>query len=62
MIRYKCIMDYPGGPGKGSIVYSPHKVKSYDEPFKLKNDRNTINYIFFTEEEIKNYSKIWKKI
>lgn len=56
-------MEYPGSPKKGSTVYSGHKIKSYsDYSFKLKNDRDCINYIFFTENDIKNHPKIWKKI
>ena len=52
MERYKLIMEYPGSPKKGAIVYSPHREKAYhDEPFKLKNDsRNDINFIFFEEK------------
>ena len=63
MERYKCVLDYPSGPGKGSVVYSHHKEKAYNDfKFKLKNDKNTRNFIFFTEEEIKNYPLNWKKL
>ena len=63
MERYKCIMKYPGGPNKGAIVYHPHRVSAWsDVYFKMKNERNVINHLFFEEDEIKNYPKMWKKI
>lgn len=63
MERYKCILDYPSGPSKGSIVYSGHQEKAYqDFKYKLKDERNIKNYIFFTDQEIENYPLNWKKL
>jgi hypothetical protein len=63
MERYKCIRNYPGGPGKDVVVYHPHKEVAYkDRYFKQKNEENSRNYIFFDEDYVKKFPKYWKKI
>ena len=63
MKRYKLIQEYPGSHKKGTIVYSPHREQAYkDLKYKIKNEKDIINHIFYDEEYIENYPKFWKKI
>lgn len=63
MARYKLVLEYPGSPEKGSIVYSGHRERSYsDLKYKLKDNKNTKNYIFFDSNQIENFPKFWKKL
>ncbi len=63
MERYKLIQTYPGSPEKNSIVHHPHNQKAFNDMyFKLNNEKNINNQIFFLEQEIKDFPKNWKKI
>lgn len=63
MKRYKLVKEYPGSPDKGTIVYSPHRERSFNDfPYKMKNTKNVKNYLFFDSVYIENFPEFWKKL
>lgn len=63
MKRYKLICTYPESPDKGTIVYYPHRYKNaYEEEYKMKNDKNVVNFIFYSRDYIEKSPKFWKKL
>jgi hypothetical protein len=64
MKRYQLIRKYPGSPELGTIVHSPHKIKSYGfgDEYKMNNSKNTKNWIFYSKDYIEKYPKFWKKL
>jgi hypothetical protein len=66
MKRYKLIKKYPGCPNIGTIVYSPHKIYYVDrndnDKYKIKNERNVQNWIFYSKDYIEKYPKFWKQL
>lgn len=63
MERFVLVMEYPGSPEKGSMVYSNHRMKAYsDYKYKLRNERNVKNHIFYSREYIENYPRHWRKL
>jgi hypothetical protein len=63
MERYKLVKEYPGSPDKGTIVYSPHRSQAYkDMKYKMKDERNVTNQIFFSQDYIENHPEFWKKM
>lgn len=64
MKRYQLKNKYPGSPKLGTIVYHPHKNNfgGVENDYKMKNDRNTINWIFYNKDYIEDYPKFWQKL
>ena len=65
MTRYELIKVYPGGPKKGTVVYTPHKWSSStsgDIKYKMRNYKNTDNQLYFSEYEIEKFPTFWKKL